>query len=390
MKVAVVSDTYLPQKNGVVVFLQDFLQELSKNAEAVVLVPNEKNTEETKTNGKTKIYLLPSVPFPLYEGYRMSTAHRKDIKRIFVEEKVDVVHLHAPVLLGLKAFYVAKKMGLPVIVTYHTHFPDYVSHLSKGLLRGKLEDIAKMPVKRLVKEVFSKADVITVPTRTIMGELRNYGLKGVVPVPNGIDFSKFANKKGIDVRKKHRIPKRAGIILYVGRISFEKRIDVLLNAFKKTLDAHPSAYLIIAGSGPYLNHYKKLAEAMGLKNVVFAGFVPDDRLQSYYKAADIFASASDTETFGLTFVEAMHFGLPTVGVNKLGTADIIAKDTGLLAEPGNVADLARCISLLLDYPELRKKLGKNAKKKAKEFEIRNITKRFLEIYKKSIKNRKKP
>lgn len=387
MKIAVVSDTYLPQKNGVVVFLRDFLPELSKKAEVVLLAPNEKNERETKKEGRIRTYLMPSLPFPFYKGYRMSVAHRRDIRKILEEEGVEAVHLHAPVLLGLKALHVAKTMGLPVVVTYHTHFPEYVSHLSKGLLRGKIEDVAKMPVKGLIKEVFSLADVVTAPTESLKMELCGYGLKKAEFVPNGIDFSKFGKKKFIDIRKRHGIPGKAPVILYVGRISFEKKIEVLLSAFRKVLDGRPDAYLVIVGAGPYLNDYKKLVKPMGLRNVVFAGFVKDSDLPSYYRSADVFASASDTETFGLTFVEAMHFGLPVVGVNKLGASDVVTKDAGLLAEAGNSADLARCISLLLDYPEVRKKLGKNAKRKAAEYEIKNITKAFVRIYRRLIKKR---
>jgi len=382
MKIAIVSDTYLPQKNGVVVFLNDFLPALSKKAEIVLLVPNSKNKYETRAEGGVKIHLMPSIPFPFYAGYRMSIAHRRDIKKIFQEEKVDVVHLHAPVLLGLKAFYAAKKMHLPVAVTYHTHFPDYVSHLSRGLLRGKIEEMAKLPVKKLIKEIFSKADVVSAPTQSLKKELESYGLKKVELVPNGIDFSKFKEKKVADVRKKHRIPKKAVMVLYVGRISFEKKIEVLMSAFKRVEEDYKNAYLVIVGGGPYINDYKKLAAAMGLKNAIFAGFVPDDLLPSYYKAADILASASDTETFGLTFVEAMHFGVPVVGVKKLGAADVITRDTGLLAEPGNATDLARCISILIDHAKLRKNLSRNAKKKASEYDIRKITGRFVEIYRK--------
>lgn len=385
MKVAIVSDTYIPQKNGVVVFLNDFLPRLSEKVEVVVLAPNE--TSEFKKNqiGNITEYLSPSLPFPLYEGYRMATMHRWQIKKIFEDEEVDVVHLHAPVLLGLKALDVAKSSGLPIVITYHTHFPDYVSHLSKGIIKGRMEEFAKIPVKRLIKTVFSKADIVTVPTIALKRELEDYGLKRVEWVPNGIDFSKFERKTAkVDVRKRYRIPKNAFLILYVGRISFEKKIDVLLSAYKKISAEYENAYLLIAGSGPYLEDYKKIAKAMKLKKAIFAGFVPDEELTNYYKSADVFASASDSETFGLTFVEAMYFGLPVVGVNKLGASDVITKECGLLAEAGNATDFARCLSFLIDHEETRKKLAMGARKKSREYDIKNITEKYYKIYKKII------
>lgn len=382
MKIAIVSDTFHPQKNGVVVFLEDFIKQLARKAEIIVLAPGEKNFLVKNKTKNITYYHLPSLPFPFYPGYRMSTVHRRDIKKIFEKEKPDVVHLHAPVLAGLKALYVSKNLGLPTVVTYHTHFPDYVSHLSLGILRGKVEDLAKVPVKRLIKSVFSKADIITAPTPALQKELSSYGLQNVQFIPNGIDFSKFKNSKKIDVRKKHSIPKEKRIILYVGRISFEKRLDVLLSAFKKISEKRDDVFLLIAGGGPYLDDYTKLAQAMGLQNIAFAGFVPDENLSSYYAAADLFVSASDTETFGLTFVEAMFFGLPVVGVNRLGASDVITQKVGLLAEPSNSTDLARCISLVLDHKKLFDEFKKNAKKEAQKYSIENTVRSFMKIYKK--------
>ncbi len=378
MKVAVFTESYHPQKNGVVSFLSDFLPELSKHAEVVLFAPGEKELKIEKQNG-IKTYWVPALPFPFYEGYRMSTIRRKKIAELLAAERPDVVHLHAPVLLGLRALLVCKKMNIPVVVTYHTHFPDYVPHLSKGLIKGMFAELVKYPVKKLVGVVYAYADVVTAPTAALRDELKSYGIKNVILLPNGVSFSKFSDVKK-DVRKKYGIPKNASVILYVGRISFEKRIDVLLDAFKLVSRQIPSAYLIVAGSGPYLKDYKKLAQAMGLKRVIFTGFIPDKTLPSLYKSADVFVSPSDSETFGLTFIEAMHFGLPVVGVRRLGAASVIKKGTGFLAEPGNEKELARKIVLLLRKKGLRKKLGDAGKKESKKYEIKDVVERFMRIY----------
>ncbi|MEM4329666.1 MAG: glycosyltransferase [Candidatus Bilamarchaeaceae archaeon] len=381
MKIAIVSDTFRPQKNGVVVFLEDFLPRLAKKTDVVVIVPGQKNYLVKSRDGNITYYFLPSLPFPFYPGYRMAISSRTEIKKILEEEKPDVVHLHAPVLIGLKALYISKSINIPTVITYHTHFPDYVSHLSKGLLKGDFENIAKLPVKKLIKTVFSKANVVTAPTPALREELRSYGLPNVEFIPNGIDFSKFKNSKKVNVRAKHNIPKKNKIVLYVGRISFEKKIDILLSAFKKVRATRENTTLLIVGTGPYLNDYVKLAKAMNLQDVIFAGFVPDAYLPSYYKIADVFASASDTETFGLTFIEAMFFGLPVVGVNKLGASDVIKKETGLLAEAGNAGDFGRCLSILLDHDNFAKELGKNGKNEARKYSIEKVTWDFMNIYK---------
>ncbi|MFH1221887.1 MAG: glycosyltransferase [Candidatus Micrarchaeota archaeon] len=383
MKIAVVTDSYHPQKNGVVVFLDDFLPQIAKHADVVVLAPGESKLKVEK-HGRIKTYWVPALPFPFYEGYRMSTARSRLITQIFKDEKPDVVHLHAPILLGLRALFVAKKMHLPVAATYHTHFPEYVSHLSKGLVKGKLEKFAQTPVKYLVGTVFSRADVTTAPTATLTRELKSYGVKNAVWVPNGIRFSKF-RKRSLDSRKKYGIPENAPLVLYVGRISFEKKIEVLMSAFKKAQQSFPDAYLLIAGGGPYLKDYRKLAQAMNLQQVVFPGFVPDTQLPSLYAAANIFVSASDTETFGLTFVEAMHFGIPVIGANRLGAKDVITKQAGYLVEPGAVDPLASKLCLLLSNKKLRKKMGAAGKKEAKKYQMANVATQFLQLYRRMLR-----
>ncbi len=386
MKIAVMTDTYHPQKNGVVVFLQDLLTELPKYAEVFVVAPGENKTKTTSEqfNG-TRTYWGPAYPFPLYEGYKISKIRRRKITEIIKKEKPDIVHLHAPVLLGMKGLVVAKKMGIPVVATHHTHLPDYIPHLSKGLLKGRMAVLAKLPAQKIMKMLYSKADVVTAPTEALKTELERYGIKNAECVPNGISFAKFGNIRK-DVREVYHIPKSAPVILFIGRISFEKKIDVVLSAFKHVLKKNPNAYLVIGGTGPYLEDHKRIAGALELKNVVFTGFVPDDLLPSLYSTADIFVSASDTETFGLTFVEAMHFGLPVVGVNKFGAADVVTKETGFLVEPGDSRKIAGRINLLLKNRKLRKKLGDAGRVEAEKYKIEEVTKTFMELYNRLIKS----
>jgi len=386
MKVAVLTDTYHPQKNGVVVFLEDMLTELPKYAEVFIVAPGENKSRTIVQEFKgVRTYWGPAHPFPLYEGYKISKLKRRKITEIIKKEKPDIIHLHAPVVLGMKGLVVAKKLGIPVVATHHTHLPDYIHHLSKGLLKGRVAAIAKLPAQKFIKVLYSKADVVTAPTEALKIELESYGITNAEWVPNGISFTKFGNSKK-DIRKIYRIPKTAPVVLFIGRISFEKKIDVVLSAFQHVLKKNPNAYLVIGGTGPYLEDHKRIARALGLKNVIFTGFVPDELLPLLYSTADIFVSASDTETFGLTFVEAMHFGLPLVGVNKFGAADVVTKDVGFLVEPGNSKKIASKINLLLKNKKLRRTLGDAGKKEAEKYEIKKVTKTFVDLYKRLIKS----
>jgi len=378
MKIAVFTETYHPQVNGVVVFLSDILPVLSRKAEIILFAPGKNKLKIEKVNKNFRIYWVPAEPFPFYEGYRMSKISKSEIEKILKKEKPDVIHLHAPVLMGLKALYLSKKMNLPVVATYHTHFPDYVPHLFKGLLPEPLAEFAKSPVKKMISYVFSHADITTAPTKELKLELERYGIHNVLHIPNGILFKKFGKSDKGEFRKKYRIPEKKPLVLYVGRVSFEKKLEVLIKAFEKV-----DATLVIVGSGPSMKEYQKISG----KNVVFTGYVTEQTLSSAYSSADIFASASDSETFGLTFVEAMYFGVPVIGVNRLGAKEVISSGkNGFLVEPGDGKALAGKINLLLKKPALRKKLGAQGKKDSRKYDMEKISGKFLELYKKLAKH----
>ena len=382
MKVVLFTDTYLPQMNGVVAYLSDAISELCKKHEVVLFAPGDKRLRvERKKN--LKVYWIPSSPFPFYEGYRIASMNYKRVSDLLKKEAPDVVHAHAPVVLGVQGIISARRKNIPVVITHHTHFPDYVPHLLNGKLPKALDSLSDLGVKKLIKQVYKKADIVTAPTQELVEELSSYGLKNVVQLPNGIRLSRFraGKKAGEAFRKKHGIPKNRKVVLYLGRVSFEKKLDVLLHAFSM-IDKKDNM-LVIAGQGPYLEKVKELAKTLGIRDIRFTGFLSEDEVASAYAAADIFASASDTETFGLTFVEAMESCLPVVGVSMFGAKEIIKNGkTGLLVPPGNTRKFARALEKLLSDGKLRKKFGLAGRERARNYSLANSIKRTESIYNK--------
>lgn len=388
MKIAIFTDTYLPQINGVVAYIHDAIEVLSKNNEIVLFAPGQGPMRTQYVRGNFKIHWIPSIPFPFYEGYRIASMDYSRISAILKEEKPDIVHAHAPINLGLQGILSARRKRIPTIITYHTHFPDYAPHLLNGKLPKPLRKLTEYTAKKFVKYTFRNADIVTAPTMELVGELRSYGLRNVEHLPNGIDMRKLSSSpKAVSAFKKtNHIPKGRKIVLYLGRISFEKRIDVLLEAFG--MMERKDAVLVIAGGGPYIQNFKDLAQTMGLKGVIFTGFVRDEQLGAAYACADVFASASDTETFGLTFVEAMHMGCPVVGVRKLGPKEIIGDGrAGLLVEPSKPRELAKAIDRLLSDKSLRERMGKAGRMTAKRYTIEASVGMTMRIYKRLLARR---
>ena len=385
MKIALFTDTYHPQTNGVVSYMDDAMGELAKRHEIVLFAPGERPFRKERVSKNFSIYWIPSSPFPLYEGYRIASLNYRRVSRLLAAEKPDIVHAHAPVILGLQGVAAAKATGIPVVITYHTHFPDYLPHLMKGKLPGVLKDVGEFTLKKMIKHSFKNADVVTAPTRELVKELRSYGLRNVTLLPNGVLLEKLRTdaKRVAAFRNRYALGGKK-VALYLGRVSFEKRLEVLLEAFGRV--ESKDAVLLIAGSGPHLAKLRQAAKAKGLGNVVFTGFLESADVGAAYAASDIFVSASDTETFGLTFVEAMNAGLPLIGVNRLGAKEMVRDGkNGLLVEAGDAAALAHAIDRLLGDAKLRQRMSKAALRDAPNYSIANSVRRTVLIYRRLLR-----
>jgi 1,2-diacylglycerol 3-alpha-glucosyltransferase len=390
MRIALFTDTYLPQINGVVSVLESVIPQLAKNNDVILFAPGSRKKMYSEKKGRLKIYWIPASPFPFYEGYRMSKVALKDIDRILEKEKIEIVHAHAPILLALQGVLIAKKKGIPSVATYHTHFPDYLPYLLDGKFPQLLNKISLKTTKKLIKFVYTLVDVPTAPTKELVRELRKYGVMNAIRLVNGVDLDKMDCKDEIicEFREKYSIPKNKKIVLYLGRVGFEKKIGVLLEALKKlkSKDWH----MLVVGSGPQLDNYKQQANNLGIENITFTGFIDKKYVPAAYIASDIFVCASDSETFGLTFVEAMACKKPVIGVNKLGPKEIIDNEiNGYLVRPGNSSQLAKRIDQLLKSESLRHRLGLAAAEKAKEFSLEKNVSQTLEIYEKLLENKDK-
>lgn len=379
MKIALFTDTYLPQTNGVVAYLCDAIAVLSKSHEVVLFAPGERQFRMEQVSANFRIYWIPSSPFPFYEGYRVASVDYPRIAALLKREAPDIIHAHAPINLGLQGVIAGKRSRTPVVVTYHTHYPDYVPHLLSSKLPPPFGDFGKYTAKKFVRHMFGMGDVVAAPTHELVNELRSYGMKNVVHLPNGVDLGKLrcSAKEVAAFRKAYRIPRGKKTIIYLGRLSFEKKVDKLLEAFRMIED--DGKFLIVAGGGPYLKNFREFARTIGIKNVVFTGYVK--RPAVAYKAAQVFASASESETFGLTFVEAMNMGLPAIGVRKLGAKEVITDDRdGILVEPDDTAALANAMKRLLENDSVRRRMAAQGRKTAKRYSIQRSVKDTLRIY----------
>ena len=381
MKIVFFTDTYSPQINGVVSYINDIIDELKKENELVLFAPSSDKKMKIEQKDKNfKIYWIPSSPFPFYEGYLVASANYKRISNIIEKEKPDIVHAHIPVWLGLQGIISAKRKKIPIVITYHTHLPEYAPHLIDFKNLGILKKLTQDAVKKLIKHTYAMANVVTAPTEELAQELKGYGLKNVICLSNGVNFKRLLSnsEKVAQIKHRHKLENKQ-IVLYLGRLSFEKRIDKLIDAYK--LIETPKTLLVIAGSGPNKNNLIEYAKKIGVKNIVFTGQIPHNEIGSTYEIATIFASASDSETFGLTFVEAMHFGIPPIGTNRLGVKEVIQNNiSGILIEPNDTTGFARAMETLLRNQKIYGRISVAAKKRAAEYSIENSATQLVKTY----------
>ncbi|MFC1517176.1 glycosyltransferase family 4 protein [Candidatus Margulisiibacteriota bacterium] len=354
MRIAMFSDTYSPQINGVVTSINTFMHELRKKGhEVYIFGPQLKGVTE-----KDFEFRFQSAPYLFHSEHRLVYPYSRKLKQ-FKDLEIDVIHSHTPFSMGWLALRLAKKHKIPLVHTYHTLFTEYVHYLP---VVG--EGIGQWMAKRLSKDYCNSCSLVITPSQAMQKELHTYGVKTAMEViPTGIDITVKDKGDAEQARVRYGLPPGKPILLYAGRLGKEKNIDFLLRVFRKVLQKNEDASFVIAGDGPYRKNLEWLAKVLHLeKRVLFTGYLDREDLASLYKAATVFIFASVTETQGLVVGEAMDTGTPVVAVNAMGIADVIEGDKGGLASTLDVNDFAKKTMKLLADRELYQKKAVEAVK----------------------------
>ena len=300
---------------------------------------------------------------------------------------LDIVHAHSPIPYSdLPALLYAKRKKVPFLLTYQFDGQE----TGGSFMRNTGVSVYN---KLFINKVMGSAEVIIATTKAYANEspfLRRYKDK-IVVIPNGINIPEVTTKY---TREESRInlglPLEDNIILFFGSLVQYKGPDILLKSFKIVKKEFPNTKLIFAGRGPMLDYLTELAKKLDLENnVMFTGFVEDEKKPLYYKAADIFCLPSTTmaESFGIVNLEAMAAGIPIVASDLGGIPDIVKHgENGLLAKPRNVQSLADALTYLLKNEDLRKKFGNKGRELADNYSWDKIAKETEELYRSILQN----
>ncbi|HYJ18104.1 MAG TPA: glycosyltransferase [Burkholderiales bacterium] len=373
MKVLMISDVYFPRVNGVSTSIQTFRRELAGLGHQVDLIAPEYPGVPSSENGVTRVSSR-YVPFDPEDRMMRSAGVRALMPRLR-DENYDLVHIQTPFVAHYRGIEIADALAVPRVESYHTFFEEYLFHYVPLLPRAFLRGLSR----RFSRTQCNRMNALIVPSSAMRDKLAEYGIS--VPmhvIPTGIPVSQFAGGDRGAFRRKHGIPEDRPVLLFVGRVAYEKNIDFLVRALRLALPQNPHLLLIIAGEGPALESLKKLTEKSGLRdNVLFVGYLDrQGALQDCYRAADAFVFASRTETQGLVLLEAMALGVPVISTAVMGTRDVVGPRRGALVPQDNEADFAAHIVTLMNNPALQARLSGEARVYVREWHADTLARRL--------------
>ena len=287
--------------------------------------------------------------------------------------------MQTPFVAHYRGLRVARRLAVPLVETYHTYFEEYLYHYVPLVPRALMRWLAR----RLTRSQCHAIDAVVVPSIAMRDALEQYGVTTQMRViPTGLELERFAGGGGARFRRELGIEPGRPVLVHVGRIAHEKNVDFLLRMLARLRGAMRDVVLIVAGEGPALTHCQSLARRLGLTDSVrFVGYLDrDGALLDCYRAGDVFVFASRTETQGLVLLEAMALGTPVVSTAHMGTRDILDARRGALVAPDDEQGFADAVARLLQEPDRRRALARDAIAHAASWSAGVMAERLVGLY----------
>ena len=370
MKIAIVTETFLPKIDGIVTMVTKTVETLQAGGDEVLI--------SAPSGGPPELYgaevvSLPSLPFPFYPELRVA-APRASMRGRLEAFRPDVFHLFEPSLLGIGGIYYGKVLHIPIVISYHTNLPAYLHYYKLGFFEG--------PTWKLMRQRHLRADLNLCTSTAMMDELRDHDIDRLALWERAVDAQQFHPSK-CSAEMRHTLsggePEKP-LLLYVGRLSAEKDVGTL----REVLKAMPEARLAIVGDGPMRHELERHFRGTP---TYFAGYMRGEPLAAAYASADVFVMPSKTETLGLVLMEAMAAGLPVVACRAGGIPDAIEDGvTGFLYEPDDRMALVNTVKrALADSPE-RAAIRVRARADVERHSWQGSTKQLREYYSQAIEH----
>lgn len=366
MKIAMVTETYPPEVNGVARTVNEMVEGLRGRGHSIALArPRQSANDAPFIDGNLVEWLGRGVAVPRYPQLKFGLPARRDLLGQWRRWQPDVVHIATEGPLGWSALAAARELGLPVATDFHTNFHTYSRHYGAGWLAR--------PVMAYLRHFHNRAACTMVPTGELADELRDQGFCGLRVVGRGVNPAVFTPlKRSAELRAHWGATDDTPVALCVSRFAPEKNFPLVIHAFQAMRAVRPDARLVLVGDGP-------MADEIRSRNVgyVIAGRLVNGALSAHYASADIFLFPSLSETFGNVTLEAMASGLAIVAYRYAAAREHLRDgETALLAEPGDErAFLSAAVRLASDLEHART-LGRAARAAGESLTWQRIVRDF--------------
>ncbi len=380
LRVAMFTNSFLPFIGGVPISVDRLRRSLKTQGHQVLVVAPRYNNIPTEDKGKDTLR-IPSLIRLGQEGkFPIANIFSPRIFRSVASFRPDVIHLHHPFWFGTVGMFLAWRLKIPVVYTYHTRLEHY-SHfvpLPSALFRNLISHA-------LIRRFANRCDGVVVPTGSAEYYLHMIGVKSTIFVrPTGIDYKNFQQAQDIQV---NTLRTRLGIgeervLISVSRLSKEKNIDFIINAIHQLVQRCSVPFkVLIVGDGLERDHLQDKIRKLRLENLVMLlGAVPPEEMPTYYRLGDVFVFASRSETQGMVILEAMAAGLPVVAVRSSGIDDFVQNGFNGYKTILNAGHWCGHIERLLTDPLLCQRLAGNAQEFAREYSIEKFGEEMIQVY----------
>ncbi|MDX2218697.1 MAG: glycosyltransferase family 1 protein [Burkholderiales bacterium] len=356
LRIAVVTETYPPEVNGVALTIACFIRGLVARQHDVQLIrPRQKAGGNAEGDGGLSEVLMRGLPIPRYPDLRMGMPAKNALIRMWTRQRPDLVHIVTEGPLGWSALQAAKRLKLPVTSDFRTNFHAYSRHYGMGWL--------SKPIFLYLRKFHNRTDCTMVPTMAMKRELEAAGFQNVAVVARGVDTRRFdPAKRSEALRASWGAQPADRVALCVGRLAPEKNLSAIFAAFAAMRAADANIRLVLVGDGPAREDVARRCPAAYL-----AGMKTGEDLAAHYASADMFLFPSLTETYGNVTPEAMASGLPLVAYNYAAASQLIRHgENGMLASLDRSDEFTRHALWLATHPDAARAMGEAARRTACE------------------------
>ncbi len=375
-RIALFAGAYNHISDGVTLTLNRLVGYLEgRDAEVLVFAPTAKSAPAIKHAGT--LVTIPSLPWPGRSDYRLSLGLSRRARQRLKAFAPDLVHIASPDYLGAQALLWANDQGVPVVTSFHTHFGAYLRYFPTYNRLYRM-DLLEGTCWRYGRWFYPQCQHIYVPSQAMVDELRRRGISnGLRLWPRGVNQERFHPRWRCEAwRQHHGLAADDLVVTYVGRLVWEKGLNVFAKVIRRLEDSGIAHRSIMVGDGPAR---KRLRER--LPRTLFTGRLSRDQLSKAYASSDIFFFPSDTETFGNVTLEAMASGLPAVCADAGGSSALVLNNvTGFLASPGDSEDFFHKVQRLLSSASLRRSMGARALARSRLFDWDQVMAQMSAFY----------